>query len=106
MISRVILWMRGDDVAAKLRRELNVRIEELREAYNLMHQARDEREALRERLVAMTRAVPGPWKVTKDGRKRYRRWEYPHARSIYRTESESIQEKCSCGGSGCWICDY
>jgi hypothetical protein len=51
-----------------------------------------EREGLRESLVNMTKAKPGPWKLTKDKTKRYRRWEYPHAKSMWMTESEPIEQ--------------
>ena len=84
--------MNGESVENRLQRKLDIRTKELRAAYNLMHQARGEREVLRERLVSMTRAIPGEWKLTKDGCKRYRKWEYPHSRSIWRPESESIDD--------------
>jgi hypothetical protein len=51
-----------------------------------------EREGLRESLVKMTQAKPGPWKLTKDKTRRYRRWEYPHAKSMWMTESEPIEQ--------------
>lgn len=64
--------------------------------------ARIERDALRERLANMTKAVPGPWKITKDGTKRWRRWEHPRSASMWRTESEPIEpKKRCCDGSGC-----
>jgi hypothetical protein len=53
--------------------------------------AKTERDTLRERLVKMTQAVPGPWKINKSKTKRYRVWEYPRSRSVWRTESEPIE---------------
>lgn len=51
-----------------------------------------EREGLRESLVKMTQAKPGPWMLNKTKTKRYRKWEYPHSRSMWRTESEPIEQ--------------
>ncbi len=51
-----------------------------------------ESEMLRESLVNMTKAKPGPWKLTKDKTRRYRIVEYPHAWTIWRTESEEIEQ--------------
>lgn len=88
---RLVIW--------RMKWLLDVRTKELAEAYNLMHQARDQREAARESLVRMTRAIPGPWKLTKDKTKRYRRWEYPHAKSMWMTESEPVEQVVEIDGS-------